>query len=140
MRKRNDIVSVNGTCYRILAELTCLTVFSTYFSKIQATRYRPRKTRRHTARKTRFSFADSISLLILLHLTDKIKTPIRPLPNGRIQIFCDAIFSHPDFTVGIGISPIHALTGSRTIPPVGNLTPPRRQRYLVVMFVLYPKK
>ena len=35
------------------------------------------------------------------------------------------IFSHPDFTVGYGITPYHA-RGSQTILPVGNLTLPRR--------------
>jgi len=40
-------------------------------------------------------------------------------------------FSHPDFTVGSGISPdqlLHCVgyNRSRTIPPVGNYTRPRR--------------
>jgi hypothetical protein len=35
------------------------------------------------------------------------------------------IFSHPDSTVGYGITPYHA-KGSQTILPVGNLTLPRR--------------
>ena len=34
-------------------------------------------------------------------------------------------FSHPDYTVGFGISP-NRPEGSRTIPPVGNRTLPRR--------------
>ena len=34
-------------------------------------------------------------------------------------------FSHPDYTVGFGISP-NRPEGSRTIPPVGNCTLPRR--------------
>ena len=51
------------------------------------------------------------------------------------------IFSHPDFTVGYGISPYQPLcscaacaetkSGSRTLPPVGNLTLPRRS---VILF------
>ena len=38
-------------------------------------------------------------------------------------------FSHPDYTVGTGIAPVHAhpQARSRTIPPVGNFAPPRRQ-------------
>ena len=36
-------------------------------------------------------------------------------------------FSHPDYTVGYGITPYHATPdGSQTILPVGNLTLPRR--------------
>ena len=51
------------------------------------------------------------------------------------------IFSHPDFTVGYGISPYQPLcscaaraetkSGSRTLPPVGNYTLPRRS---VILF------
>lgn len=37
-------------------------------------------------------------------------------------------FSHPDYTVGIGVTPIHAVNGSRTIPPVGNHTLPQRPK------------
>lgn len=38
-----------------------------------------------------------------------------------------ALFSHPDYTVGTGITPVQpCFHGSRTIPPVGNHTPPRR--------------
>ena len=51
-------------------------------------------------------------------------------------------FSHPDFTVGFGISPnqpwqLHipmytlCCDGSRTIPPVGNCTLPRRIFYII---------
>jgi len=37
------------------------------------------------------------------------------------------IFSHPDFTVGSGITPDRpSIIGSWTVPPVWNLTMPRR--------------
>jgi len=35
-------------------------------------------------------------------------------------------FFYPDYTVGIGIPPIHALARSRALPPIGNYTLPRR--------------
>ena len=41
----------------------------------------------------------------------------------RAQMGKSIIFFHPDFTVGIGISPIQPF-GSRTVPPVGNHTLP----------------
>jgi hypothetical protein len=50
------------------------------------------------------------------------------------------IFSHPDFTVGFGISDfsdhqISRICGSRTLPPVGNsfvVTLPRRTFYILL--------
>ena len=42
------------------------------------------------------------------------------------------IFFYPDFTVGFGIAPNRALLRSRTLPPIGNFTLPRRHFYSVV--------
>jgi len=39
------------------------------------------------------------------------------------------IFFHPDYTVGIGIAPIHARLRSRTLPPIGNFTLPWRLHF-----------
>ena len=93
-----------------------------------------------------------ISLCAPVH----IKTPntsvrgmFRNLPARRTSSLSDSLprtysllsFSHPDFTVGYGISPYQPLcsctvysrtkSGSRTLPPVGNLTLPRR---FVILF------
>jgi len=54
-------------------------------------------------------------------------------------------FSHPDFTVGFGISPnqsqwfyILSHHESRTLPPVGNFTQPRRfTLYLFYKFIIH---
>ena len=45
--------------------------------------------------------------------------------RGSIAFFSENIFFHPDYTVGIGISPIQQ-TCLRALPPVRNLTLPRR--------------
>jgi len=64
------------------------------------------------------------------------KAPIlNKLKSGRIIIVIHIIllfFFHPDFTVGFGIAPNQSSmtktikNESRTIPPVGNFTLPRR--------------
>ena len=58
-----------------------------------------------------------------------------------------AFFYHPDYTVGSGIHEschrISRLSGSRTIPPVGNYTPPRRTNlkyaYSIIAFAVLCK-
>ncbi len=60
-----------------------------------------------------------------------MRIPCSFLKNGHEQM-ATFIFSHPDYTVGFGFSPNHALTarGLRSFiastPPVGNFTTPRR--------------
>lgn len=54
--------------------------------------------------------------------------PLRAMKIDKLKF--SAFFYHPDYTVGSGIHErchrISRLSGSRTIPPVGNHTPPRR--------------
>ncbi|GFI37495.1 hypothetical protein IMSAGC015_01682 [Lachnospiraceae bacterium] len=61
------------------------------------------------------------------------KNPERTRPG---QIFAENVFSHPDYTVGSGIPPerghqISRLSGSWTIPSVGNFTLPQRLLYSI---------
>ena len=57
-----------------------------------------------------------------------ITYPLRVMKIDKLKF--SAFFYHPDYTVGPGIHKlchrISRLSGSRTIPPVGNHTPPRR--------------
>lgn len=59
------------------------------------------------------------------------KTPqksLRGTERKRRNLRNALIFFHPDCTVGFGITPnLPFVHGSRTIPPVGIFTPPRRQ-------------
>ena len=58
------------------------------------------------------------------------------VPGSDHTLYTAQFFSHPDFTVGSGISPDQppcTHDGSRTIPPVGTFTRPRR----IYSFVRY---
>jgi hypothetical protein len=56
-----------------------------------------------------------------MEITSKQKLRTEKNTQGAKDDF--PILFHPDFTVGIGISPIQPF-GSRTVPPVGNHTLP----------------
>jgi len=58
--------------------------------------------------------------------------------QNTVENYIEFIFSHPDFTVGFGITPNQPY-GSRTIPPVGNYTLPRRITFIFSLsyFILF---
>ena len=85
-------------------------------------------------RRQQGSHRDTMGLLLLSHkktllLDDKHPENCLPRCTHQKRASQNAIhaFSHPDYTVGTGITPVQpCFHGSRTIPPVGNHTPPRR--------------
>lgn len=61
---------------------------------------------------------------------------VKTQPAKKMPLAATARFSHPDYTVGSGITPDQPPKGSsRTLPPVGNHTLPRRLHALLVLII-----
>ena len=72
-----------------------------------------RKSRKVKTKETN----NNASATMVMILSEVIKTP--PCKRqGGVNVSIVMHFYHPDFTVGIGVSPIHALASSRAVPPV----------------------
>ena len=55
---------------------------------------------------------------------ERLRAKILGFTENEFKIQITEIFFHPDYTVGLGISPNQPKNGSQTLLPVGNYTPP----------------